>query len=106
LILPSLTNFNLTGSITCAAVCLKVVNDNQITAVDYPLDDRALKKSVISGTDSKALVPTILNRPEDDIRLALEMLVRAYDPCISCSAHLLQVSFTNDAFAGDGPHKS
>ena len=54
----------------------------------------------------EALVPTILNRPEDDIRQALEMLVRAYDPCISCSAHLLQVRFTNDAFAGDGPHKS
>jgi len=23
----------------------------------------------------------------------LEMLVRAYDPCISCSAHLLRVRF-------------
>jgi len=46
--------------------------------------------------DMEALVPTILDRPEDDIRQALEMLVRAYDPCISCSAHLLQVSFTND----------
>lgn len=83
-----------------------MVNDNQITAVDYPLDDRALKKSVISGTDSKALVPTILDRTEDKVRQALEMLVRAYDPCISCSTHLLQVSFTQDASAGDGPHKS
>ena len=56
--------------------------------------------------DMEALVPTILDRPEDDIRLALEMLVRAYDPCISCSAHLLQVSFTNDNLAGDGSRKS
>ena len=46
--------------------------------------------------DMEALVPTILDRPEDDIRQALEMLVRAYDPCISCSAHLLQVRFTKD----------
>ena len=46
--------------------------------------------------DMEALVPTILDRPEDDIRQALEMLVRAYDPCISCSAHLLRVRFTKD----------
>ena len=44
--------------------------------------------------DMEALVPTILDRSEDEIRLALEMLVRAYDPCISCSTHLLQVRFT------------
>ncbi len=56
--------------------------------------------------DMEALVPTILNWSEDEIRQALEMLVRAYDPCISCSTHLLQVTFTNDASAGDGPHKS
>jgi len=43
--------------------------------------------------DMEALVPTILDRPEDEIRLTLEMLVRAYDPCISCSTHLLQVRF-------------
>jgi sulfhydrogenase subunit alpha len=42
--------------------------------------------------DMEALVPTILSQPEDKIRLMLEMLVRAYDPCISCSAHLLKVS--------------
>lgn len=43
--------------------------------------------------DMRALVPSILDRSEDDITLALEMLVRAYDPCISCSAHMLDVSF-------------
>ena len=43
--------------------------------------------------DMEALVPTILDRPQDEIRMALEMLVRAYDPCISCSAHLLKVRF-------------
>jgi len=56
--------------------------------------------------DMEALVPTILDRSEDEIRLALEMLVRAYDPCISCSAHLLRVSFTNDASTGNDPQKS
>jgi sulfhydrogenase subunit alpha len=43
--------------------------------------------------DMQALVPQILDRPQDEIRLTLEMLVRAYDPCISCSTHLLNVEF-------------
>jgi sulfhydrogenase subunit alpha len=43
--------------------------------------------------DFEALVPQILDRGEDEIRQALEMLVRAYDPCISCSTHYLDVRF-------------
>jgi len=43
--------------------------------------------------DMRALVPKILDRPPDTIRTALEMLVRAYDPCISCSTHMLEVEF-------------
>lgn len=37
--------------------------------------------------DFEALVPQILDREQDEIRHTLEMLVRAYDPCISCSTH-------------------
>jgi sulfhydrogenase subunit alpha len=43
--------------------------------------------------DMRALVPTILTEPENDIRFKMEMLVRAYDPCISCSTHFLNVEF-------------
>jgi len=43
--------------------------------------------------DMEALVPRILSKPQDEIRHTLEMLVRAYDPCISCSTHLLKISF-------------
>lgn len=43
--------------------------------------------------DLRALIPTILNESQDDIRLKLEMLVRAYDPCISCSTHILNIEF-------------
>ncbi len=43
--------------------------------------------------DLEALVPLILSRPEEEIRHTLEMLVRAYDPCVSCSTHLLRASF-------------
>ena len=43
--------------------------------------------------DMRALVPQILALTQGEIRLRLEMLVRAYDPCISCSTHMLAVSF-------------
>ncbi len=43
--------------------------------------------------DLKALVPTVVDKSQEEITLTLEMLVRAYDPCISCSTHLLNVEF-------------
>jgi coenzyme F420-reducing hydrogenase alpha subunit len=45
--------------------------------------------------DMRKLVPEILDKNEDEISHALEMLVRAYDLCISCSTHFLNVSFIN-----------
>jgi coenzyme F420-reducing hydrogenase alpha subunit len=41
--------------------------------------------------DMRTLVPTLLDRRPEEITRSLEMLVRAYDPCISCSTHLLNV---------------
>lgn len=43
--------------------------------------------------DMEKLAPSILDKPQEEIKLNLEMLVRAYDPCISCSAHHLDVEF-------------
>jgi len=45
--------------------------------------------------DFEKLVPELLeqDKSEAEMELALEMLVRAYDPCISCSAHYLDVKF-------------
>ena len=37
--------------------------------------------------DLEALVPRYLDKGEDRVRLLCEMLVRAYDPCVSCSTH-------------------
>lgn len=45
--------------------------------------------------DMRAMVPTLLDLPQPEIAHRLEMLVRAYDPCISCSTHQLDVTFTN-----------
>ncbi|OFZ40177.1 MAG: hypothetical protein A2070_11815 [Bdellovibrionales bacterium GWC1_52_8] len=45
--------------------------------------------------DFDKLVPEMLraDKNEKEMELALEMLVRAYDPCISCSTHYLDVQF-------------
>ena len=39
--------------------------------------------------DMEALVAEIKDREEKEIELTIEMLVRAYDPCISCSTHCI-----------------
>jgi coenzyme F420-reducing hydrogenase alpha subunit len=43
--------------------------------------------------DMVKLVPESIELGEEEITRRLEMLVRAYDPCISCSVHLLDVKF-------------
>ena len=43
--------------------------------------------------DMIKLVPEIINQSQEEIKLALEMLVRAYDPCISCSVHMIEFNF-------------
>lgn len=45
--------------------------------------------------DMRAMVPGLLKAgmTKEEITLRLEMLVRAYDPCISCSTHLLKINW-------------
>jgi coenzyme F420-reducing hydrogenase alpha subunit len=43
--------------------------------------------------DMRAMMPAIMYKPQAEIAQRLEMLVRAYDPCISCSTHMLNVEF-------------
>jgi sulfhydrogenase subunit alpha len=45
--------------------------------------------------DFEKMVPELVNqgKKEKEIQFQLEMLVRAYDPCISCSTHYLDVEF-------------
>jgi len=72
---------------------------------EYTLDERGLvtEANLVIPTgqnhqniedDMGALIPQVIDRPQEEIRLLLEMLVRAYDPCISCSTHLLEVNFS------------
>lgn len=43
--------------------------------------------------DMRGFVPTILNKTKEEITRDIETLVRAYDPCISCSSHIMDVEF-------------
>jgi sulfhydrogenase subunit alpha len=46
--------------------------------------------------DMKAFVPEMLPRmSKEALALHMEMLLRAYDPCISCSVHMLDVQFVD-----------
>ncbi|UCC91654.1 MAG: Ni/Fe hydrogenase subunit alpha [Candidatus Aenigmatarchaeota archaeon] len=40
--------------------------------------------------DIRLLLPSILKYPDKKVKLFLEMLIRAYDPCFSCSTHFLE----------------
>jgi coenzyme F420-reducing hydrogenase alpha subunit len=43
--------------------------------------------------DFEKFVPEFMHLGEDGLRHAMEMLVRSYDPCISCSTHMLNIKF-------------
>lgn len=46
--------------------------------------------------DMKAFVPQMLpSMSKEELTLHMEMLLRAYDPCISCSVHMLDVEFVD-----------
>ena len=69
---------------------------------DYEIDGngRCRKANLVIPTnqnhaniqkDMEKLVPEIIERSPEEIEHILKMLVRAYDPCISCSTHNLKV---------------
>ncbi len=71
------------------------LNDNgKVTYANYIIPTSQNLSNIES--DLKVLVPNILNKPKDDVILDIEMLVRAYDPCISCATHLMNVEFVNE----------
>ncbi|MFH1236793.1 MAG: Ni/Fe hydrogenase subunit alpha [Candidatus Aenigmatarchaeota archaeon] len=42
--------------------------------------------------DISIFLPTLRGKPANKVKLLLEMLIRAYDPCFSCSAHFLELN--------------
>jgi sulfhydrogenase subunit alpha len=52
--------------------------------------------------DLAAFAPTVLDLPHEEATRRLEMLIRAYDPCISCATHFLDLRIVNQR-TGEGP---
>ena len=65
--------------------------DGKITGANFIIPTGQNHQNI--EDDLRALVPTLNGKSKEEITLAMEMLVRAYDPCISCSTHLLEVEF-------------
>jgi sulfhydrogenase subunit alpha len=74
-------------------------------AYEYDKNGRVLTADCVIPTnqnhgniqhDFDALVPTLAGMEEPEIERALSMLVRAYDPCISCSTHLIDLRGPSD----------
>jgi sulfhydrogenase subunit alpha len=51
--------------------------------------------------DLKELLPTVLDRGDDEVRHRCEHLIRNYDPCISCATHFLKLEIEREP-AGHG----
>jgi coenzyme F420-reducing hydrogenase alpha subunit len=71
---------------------------------DYHLDQKGkiTKANIITPTtqnlrviqeDIRAFIPTILHLSQPEIKLEIEKLIRAYDPCFSCSTHFLDLQW-------------
>ena len=41
--------------------------------------------------DIRHFLPSLLDKPKEVIQLEIEKLIRAYDPCISCATHFLEI---------------
>jgi len=69
---------------------------------DYTFDEEGciVKANVITPTaqnaanmekDYHVATRRLINEPDEKIKHALELIARAYDPCISCSVHLVRI---------------
>jgi coenzyme F420-reducing hydrogenase alpha subunit len=72
----------------------KMDNNGKITYANYVIPTAQNLANI--ENDLRSLIPQVLNKKKEEIILDVEMLVRAYDPCISCSSHLMKVKFVNE----------
>ncbi len=71
--------------------CYDLADDGRIISADCIIPTGQNLANI--DADLRELAPGIIDKPKDEIKLAMEMLIRAYDPCISCSVHMLNVDF-------------
>ena len=69
--------------------CYEIQEDGKMSGADCIIPTNQNIANL--EADMRSLVPQILDKPVEAMQLDLEMLVRAYDPCISCSVHVLKL---------------
>jgi coenzyme F420-reducing hydrogenase alpha subunit len=67
------------------------VGDDGLVAAATIVPPTSQNQAAIEA-DVAAFAPRVLDQPMDVATHALEQLIRAYDPCISCATHFLDVS--------------
>ena len=68
------------------------VKDGKIAVADF-ITPTAMFLDDIEEFIRKGGEQLLANKQLDNIELQFEMIARAYDPCISCSAHLVEVVY-------------
>jgi coenzyme F420-reducing hydrogenase alpha subunit len=101
----------LSKHLTQEDINIKIISGNGIGAVEVPrgilfheylFDDNGIciKANCVIPTnqnhgniqkDLEVFTPNVINLPDEELKRKLSMLVRAYDPCISCSTHLIDI---------------
>lgn len=46
--------------------------------------------------DLKTLIQNLINQDQKNIEYECEKLIRAYDPCMSCTSHFLKVKWSKN----------
>lgn len=69
--------------------CYEIQEDGSLSGADCIIPTNQNVANI--EADMRSLVPQILDKTVEAMQLDLEMLVRAYDPCISCSVHVLKL---------------
>ncbi|MBN1544847.1 Ni/Fe hydrogenase subunit alpha [Candidatus Woesearchaeota archaeon] len=107
-----LSNINL-GESPCAENCVKSCECEGIAACEaprgilfhhYKFDDKGYCTFADITTPTtqnlqhleeaiKGRVQQLIDRSPDEVKLEIEKLIRAYDPCISCSTHFLELEW-------------
>ena len=64
-----------------------VTVDDDGTVAGYDVVTPTAQNLANLEADMWAFAPQVAGMPRDEAQLAVERLVRAYDPCLSCSVH-------------------
>ena len=51
------------------------------------------QNQIMMEKDIKNILPSILDKPKEEVQFELEKLIRAYDPCMSCASHFLRIKW-------------